>query len=102
MSTHLPYLFCILTLGVLPSIIVWICFWSYLKQYGKVFLIGTICAVLWGFFFDVVGIHWGVWFYTHTLGISYFGLPLEEYILLLLVPQQVIALLLLVRRKIYG
>lgn len=102
MLKHLPYLSTILIFVIFPSIILWGLYYRYLKNYLKVFVIITICSIIWGFLFDIIGVNWGIWFYNKTLGISYLGLPLEEYLLLFLLPQQITAMLLLIRKKIYG
>lgn len=85
----------------MPSIFIWALYWKYFEDKLYIFIFITLCAIIWGFLFDIAGTHFGVWFYDKTLSFSFLGLPLEEYLLLLLLPQEIIAILLLIRRKIY-
>lgn len=88
---------------VVPSIILWLRYGNYFKQHLRIFVTITVCAFFWGLSFDLVSSTFlGVWSYQNDLGIRFFNLPLEEYILLLTLAQELTAILLLVRRKIYG
>ncbi len=103
MSFNYPYLAWLTIFVFIPSVILWIFNFQYLKKYWKLIIFITIGAFLWGFFFDIVGsVFWHIWYYKNTLGYSLFGLPLEEYLILFTFPQEVVIILLLLRRKIYG
>ncbi len=100
---HHPYLLWIIVFVVLPSLFLWFRYGAYLKQFRNLFLFIGACAFVWGLAFDLVGnpiLH--IWSYEHTLGISIAGLPIEEYILLLTLSQEITGILLVVRKKIYG
>jgi|SRR3990172_10673691 len=103
MISKLPYLFWLIVFVLIPSVLVWAFYWRYLKSYIKIFVVITICAIVWGLGFDLVGsTTWRIWSYSNTLNIYFLGLPIEEYLTLLFLPQQITAILLLLRRKIYG
>lgn len=88
---------------IVPSILLWLRHGDYFKQHLKIFAIVSACAFFWGLSFDVVGSTLlGVWSYHNDIGIRFLNLPLEEYILLLTLAQELTAMLLLLRRKIYG
>jgi len=78
---------------------------KYLLSYKKTFLLITLGAFLWGFPLDFLSVptsHIYDFHPTHNLGISFLGLPLEEYLFFLLVPQEAVAVTLLIRKKVYG
>jgi len=59
-------------------------------------------SLIWGLLFDLVGsVSLKIWFYQNTVGVYFLHLPLEEYLTLLLCPQEITVLLLLVRKKYY-
>lgn len=97
-----PYLCWLIIFVLIPSIILWVIFWKFLKQYLHLILFITLCSFIWGFLFDTAGINLRVWFYLNDLNIYFINIPLEEYINLLLLPQGLTIILLLIRRKIYG
>jgi lycopene cyclase domain-containing protein len=97
-----PYLRWHLVFVIIPSIILWVFYWRYLVKYKKTILAITALSFIWGLIFNLVAsttLH--VWYYQNTIGISFLGLPLEEYIFLLLVPQELCAILLLCYKKLY-
>lgn len=99
---NLPYLRWHIVFVIIPSIILWAVYWRYLIKYKKTILAITLLSFFWGSIFNLVAstvLH--VWFYRNTLGIFIFGLPLEEYMFLLLVPQELSAILLLGYKKLY-
>lgn len=97
-----PYLFTLIIFILLPTVVLWIFNWQSFFPSIKLFIFVGACSLIWGFLFDIVGsVEWGIWFYRNTLGINLLGLPLEEYMTLLLFPQFVTALMLLIRRKWY-
>ena len=103
MMNQYPYLFWLSIFVFLPSILIWAIYWNFLKKYFRLFVFITIFAFVWGIFFDIVGSSlWHIWFYTHNLNLYFLGLPLEEYLILLFLPQELAAILLLIRKKIYG
>jgi hypothetical protein len=96
---NLPYLSWLTTFVFIPSAIVWLIFWKYLIKFKKTFIFVTAFSLLWGLLFDIVGSsHWHIWYYTHNLNIYLLGLPLEEYLILLFLPQQITAIFLLIRK----
>ena len=98
-----PYLLWHLIFVFGVSLVVWSSSWRYLLQYKKTILYIAVLSFLWGLIFNLVASAvLKLWFYNNTLGIFFFGLPLEEYLFLLLVPQELVCILLLIRRKIYG
>lgn len=98
-----PYLTWIVIFVVAPSIVLWVQNGNYLRKHLRIFATIAACAFLWGLSFDLVGSPLlGIWSYQHDLGIHFLRLPLEEYILLLTLAQELTALFLVVRKKIYG
>ncbi len=98
-----PYLFTIVVFIFLPTVLLWIFYGKLLRKNVKLLIFIAVFSFLWGLLFDLVGsVWWHIWFYNHTLGIYFLGLPIEEYLTLLIFPQQVAALLLVIREKIYG
>lgn len=101
----LPYMRWHLLLVIIPSIILWGIWGKYLLRYKKTFFLITLGAFAWGFPLDILSVpvsHIYGFNPVHNVGISFLGLPLEEYLFFLLVPQEAIAVTLLVRRKLYG
>ncbi len=102
MLDNLPYLKWQIIFMFIPSLVVWVLAWDVLKHYKKTILVITAIGVVWGVVFNVVSSSWlHIWFYQNHLGVSFLGLPLEEYITLLVMPQQFICILLVIR-KYYG
>jgi len=100
---NLPYLRWHLIFVITPSIILWALYWRYLVKYKKTILAITVLSFVWGLLFNLVAstaLH--LWFYRNTMGIFFLGLPFEEYVFLLFVPQELCVILLLCYKKIYG
>lgn len=98
-----PYIAWLTIFVFIPSILLWVFNFNYLKKYFKVFVVVIIGSFIWGFCFDIVGsVLWHTWTYYNTLGPWFLGLPLEEYLILLTLPQELTVILLLLRKKIYG
>lgn len=101
----LPYIRVQLLFIIFPSIILWIFAGRYLIHYKKTFLIIAVMSFIWGLIFDLVASPFmGVWHFTsaNTLNYWFLGLPLEEYMFLIIVPQEVTAFFILFRKLIYG
>jgi hypothetical protein len=59
-------------------------------------------AVIWGTILNVSCSSWlGIWYYQNDLGARFLGLPLEEYLMMFFLPQQVVSWFLLIK-KYYG
>ncbi len=100
----LPYVRWHIILTITPSIIIWSIWWRYLIGYLKVFLLTTVGAFLWGLPLDILSVpvsHIYGFNSTQNMGINFLGLPLEEYLFFLLVPQMAVAVTLLIRRILY-
>ncbi len=98
----LPYLRWHLIFVITPSIILWALWWRYLIKFKKIILEIATLSFIWGLIFNLVAstaLH--VWYYDNTIGSFFLGLPLEEYIFLLLVPQELCVILLLCYKKMY-
>lgn len=101
----LPYARWHIFLTIIPSIIIWSVWGKYLWQYKRTFIILTIGAFIWGFPLDILSVpvfHVYGFDQVHNTGISFLGLPLGEYLFFLLVPQEAIAVTLLIRRFVRG
>lgn len=71
-------------------------------NYKKTFLFIMVTASIWAFLMDITAIRWGIWYFsTDSLGIFYFKIPIEEYLNFFLLAQELAAIFLLLRRKIY-
>lgn len=96
-----PYVRWHIVFVLIPSIVLWVLYWPFLIRYKKTIVWITCLSFLWGFMFDLVASPLtGLWFFSHNLNIYFFGLPLEEYLFLLFVPQELVAILLLLRKSI--
>ncbi len=101
--TNYPYLYVLIIFVFIPSIVIWLIHGRYLFRYPKTFLYNTAFGIIWGLIFDIVASPlMGVWGYDYTLFTAKpLGLPFEEYLFLLFVPQLLTSLLLLLRRKLH-
>lgn len=100
----LPYARWHILLTIIPSMIIWTVWGKYLLRYKRTFIILTIGAFLWGLPLDVLSVpvfHVYGFDPVHNTGISFLGLPLGEYLFFLLVPQEAIAVTLLIRKYLY-
>ena len=98
-----PYLSWLVIFVFIPLAVLWFFNFRYLKNFGKIFAIVAIGSFIWGVGFDLVGSPlWHVWSYHNTLGVWFFGLPIEEYMILLALPQELAVIFLLIRKKFYG
>jgi lycopene cyclase domain-containing protein len=101
----LPYARWHIVLTIIPSLILWGVWGRYLWHYKRTFLLITLGAFVWGLPLDLLSVpvfHVYGFNPIHNTGISFLGLPLGEYLFFLLVPQEAIAVTLLVRKVIYG
>ena len=90
---------------LIPSILLWTFFGKYLLRYKKTILFITLGSFLWAIPVDVLATPiLKIYFFNPTkdLGIHWLGLPLEEYLFILLIPQVITAIALLIRRRMYG
>lgn len=102
MLENLPYLKWLIIFVFIPSIAVWTLFWKYLINYKKTIIFVTVLALVWGLVLNLSCSTWlGIWYYQNHLGVSFLGLPIEEYLMMLFLPQQVVAWFLLIK-KYYG
>jgi lycopene cyclase domain-containing protein len=102
---NLPYMRWHLIFTVIPSIVLWTGWHSYLSKYWRVFIFVTLCCFLWGLPLDLLSVpisHIYGFHPTQNLGSNFLGLPLEEYFFLLLIPQEATAVILILRKKLYG
>lgn len=96
-----PYLLWHSIFVFMPSIVIWILQWRYLIKYKHTIIWISVLSFLWGIVFDwVASPMLGLWFFNHNLNIYFLGLPLEEYLFLLFVPQELAIILLLIRKVI--
>ncbi|MFA5991274.1 MAG: hypothetical protein WC794_03450 [Candidatus Doudnabacteria bacterium] len=94
-----PYLTWLIIFVFIPSILVWMIWWRYLIGYKKTLFFVTTLAVVWGLVLNLSCSTWlGIWYYQNHLGITWFGLPLEEYLMMIFLPQQVVAWFLLIKK----
>ena len=98
-----PYIRWHIFVVLIPSIILWILYGKYFWKHKSIFLIITILSFIWGYKFDqTASVQKHLWFFDHNLGIYFYSLPLEEYLFLIFVPQEVVAIHLIIWRKLYG
>ncbi len=88
----------------LPTIVLWAIWGRYFLKYKKTILVISVLCIIWGFLFDITAspiLH--VWYFPTAgkIGIWLWKLPLEEYLFLLLVPQELTCIFLLMRRVLY-
>lgn len=96
-----PYLRWEIIFVFVPSLIIWAFFGSYLIKYKKIILKIAVASFVWGLVFDLVASPTlGVWHFhpTENLRITFLGLPIEEYVFLTFVPQELTSILLLVKK----
>lgn len=97
-----PYLLWLIIFVFIPSILVWTIWWKYLIGYKKTFFFVTTLAVVWGLALNIICSTWlGIWYYQNHFGVTWLGLPLEEYLMMIFLPQQAVAWFLLIK-KYYG
>lgn len=102
MAVQFPYLFGIIVFIFLPTLSMWIFYSRYLRKHLSLFIHIGIISLIWGLASDLTGsVWWKIWFYEHTLGVYFLHLPLEEYLTLIIFPQEVVVLLLIVRKYLY-
>ena len=87
----------------IPSFAMWIFNWKYFLRYKKTFAFITLFIFLFGLPTDIIAsviLH--LWYYNplQHFGPFMLGLPLGEYAFLLFFPQEFVALLLLLRRRL--
>lgn len=99
---NFPYIRWHIIFVIIPSSIIWLLHWRYLIKYKQtLFWIATL-SFLWGLIFDLVASPLlRLWFFDNNLRIYFLGLPLEEYLFLLFVPQELTIILLLMRRRVH-
>ena len=103
--TH-PYFRWLFLFVFVPTTLLWFFFWKTLLGYKKTILFILVLSLVGGFCMDVIASPiLGIWHFNSTQGLQIyiFGLPLAEYAFLLFVPQEIVCIFLLVRRKmLYG
>ncbi len=99
----LPYVRWHILFVFIPSVLIWLFNYKYLLKFKRTFIFITVFSFIWGLLFDLrASVQYNLWFFnkTHNLGIWFLGLPIEEYIFLLFVPQGITAIFLLMRKAI--
>ena len=89
---------------ILPTIFLWGVWGTYFLKYKKTIVVISALCLFWGFVFDIVAgplLHVWYWPEAGKLGIWWWHLPLEEYLFLLIVPQELTCIFLLLRRVLY-
>jgi len=98
-----PYLRWHIIFVIVPSLIIWLWQGHYLKRYKRTFLIICLASLVWGFIFDLVASSvLKLWFFNDNFNVYLFGLPLEEYMFLLFVPQLMASIFLLIKKHFHG
>jgi hypothetical protein len=98
-----PYLRWHIIFVFLPSILLWAFNWRYLIRYRRTIIAISSASLLWGWVFDFIASPvLKLWFYNHNFNQYFLGLPLEEYLFLLFVPQGLAVTFILIRKKLHG
>lgn len=65
------------------------------------FIIITVLSIVWGYLFEVRALSSGIWWFnpTKNLGINIFDIPIEEWFFLFVVPQELVAIILTIRKN---
>ena len=101
----LPYMRWDMLFIFIPTFLLWVFGWRYFRRYKKTFLFVAVFSFLWGLPFDILATPvFHIYFYNpvHNLGVSFLGIPLEEYFFLAFVPQEMTAITLVARKILYG
>lgn len=79
---HYDYLIWFLEFALIPVVVVWFVWWRILAKYPKVFLYCILGSIIFGYPWDYWATHSWLWHFSaaHIVGVSFFGLPLEEYV----------------------
>ena len=98
---NFPYIRWHIIFVILPSIIIWTLYWRYLIKYKQTIIWIAVLSFIWGIIFDwVASPILKLWFFDNNLGVYFLGLPIEEYLFLIFVPQELTAILLLIRKNL--
>lgn len=101
----LPYIRWHILFIFLPSLVMWLVWGKYFLKYKQTILFISFFSFIAGAAFDLLASPvLKVWYFDRvdTLHIWFWGLPLEEYLFLLLFPQEIAILFLLFRKWVYG
>ncbi|MDP3093568.1 MAG: lycopene cyclase domain-containing protein [bacterium] len=100
------YLKFLLIFFLFPTVLFWLKFFPFLRKYKKTFLLTVFFAFIFGVPWDMLSVKTGLWWYdaAPTLGVwfgpSGSGLPLEEYLFILIFPMFVATITLIIRERL--
>ena len=79
---HYDYLIWVMSLALIPTTIVWLFYWRILVKYIRVFMLCIVGSMIFAIPWDYWATHSWLWHFSpeKTLGVSFLGLPLEEYV----------------------
>ncbi len=87
---------------ILPTVFLWVLNWKYLTQYWKPVIYCAIWALIFSIPWDIWAVYADIWrFHEGTnIGLPILGLPIEEYLFMILVTAQISTVVLLIRKRI--
>ncbi len=81
------YLLWLTVFIIFPLLVLWVWQFHYLIKYKLVFLFAIIGSLIFAFPWDNLAIREHIWYFTkpYVIGIWFLGLPLEEWLFVILV-----------------
>jgi len=100
----LEYLKWLLVFVILPLLFVWIFWFKELIKYKITHFFVIICSLIVSVPWDIISVKKDIWYFTepYILGIWLFGLPIEEYLFIILISFLVSCMSILVHIKLGG
>lgn len=87
----------------IPTTLLWSLYYKRLTRYAKLYVVLSICAVVWAISLDLVSSDWlGIWLFQSHYLFTIVHIPFEEFLFILLLPQELISILLLFCLPDYG
>jgi lycopene cyclase domain-containing protein len=81
------YLLWLFLFAVLPLVCLWAVYIDVLRRYWRAIFLAPIGSLIFSFPWDYISIHEHIWYFQtpHIAGFWMFGLPIEEYLFIVLI-----------------
>jgi len=93
------YFVIMLIFAGIPLFFMWLTSFNLLLKYKRIFLYVLIGCLIFGGAWDYVAIKEGVWSFTNILGVWILGLPVEEWVFIMIIGLSVSSLTLITIKK---
>ena len=83
----LSYLFGLVAVVLVPTIILWALYFETLKRYARIYVVAVVCTLAISVPWDLISVRERIWYFTEPqiVGVWLFGLPIEEWSFYILV-----------------